>query len=157
MIKIKYTFTALLLTILFGTTKLYSQTVLTTTEEEYNYVTKGYQVQIESGLDMKKGYTFKDLGYWSLKYDDGSRGFSFKGLYRGADTKPCAIMAIYQKKDGEKITYKEYYCIPTMTAESLWDRTLAQINASFEKTNASQIYASMIWALMKLSSQEVAK
>ena len=27
-----------------------------TTEEEYNYMTKGYQMQESSGLDMKKGY-----------------------------------------------------------------------------------------------------
>jgi hypothetical protein len=26
-----------------------------TTEEEYNYLTKGYAIQISSGLDMKKG------------------------------------------------------------------------------------------------------
>jgi hypothetical protein len=29
-----------------------------TTLEEYNYVTKGYAVQIEQGLDMKAGYEF---------------------------------------------------------------------------------------------------
>jgi hypothetical protein len=28
-----------------------------TTEEEYNYMIKGYDIQISSGLDMKKGYT----------------------------------------------------------------------------------------------------
>lgn len=27
-----------------------------TTDEEYNYVTKGLKIQMESGLDMKKGY-----------------------------------------------------------------------------------------------------
>ncbi|WP_421799825.1 hypothetical protein [Haliscomenobacter sp.] len=30
-----------------------------TTQEEYNYVTKGYKIQQESGLDMKKGYSIK--------------------------------------------------------------------------------------------------
>lgn len=37
-----------------------------TTEEEYNFVTIGFKVQLESGLDMKKGYALKDLGSWSL-------------------------------------------------------------------------------------------
>ena len=32
-----------------------------TTVEEYNYVSKGYKVQLESGLDMKKGYEMIDL------------------------------------------------------------------------------------------------
>lgn len=33
-----------------------------TTEEEYNYLTKGYRVQLESGLDMKKNYLLEDWG-----------------------------------------------------------------------------------------------
>ena len=33
-----------------------------TSEEEYNYLTKGYKVQIESGLDMKKGYALHNMG-----------------------------------------------------------------------------------------------
>lgn len=154
--KFKIILATLFLTVFFGVTKLYSQTI-TTTEEEYNYVTKGYQVQLESGLDMKKGYTIKDLGDWSLKYSDGTRGLTFKGLYRGADIKPCAIMSIYQKKEDGTATYSEYYCIPTADASTLWDRTLTQLNANFNKSNANQIYAGMIWGLMHLSSQEIAK
>lgn len=152
-----FIFVTLLITVLFGSVKTYSQTPVTTTEEEYNYITKGYQVQIESGLDMKKGYTLKDIGDWSLKYGDGNRGFTFKGLYRGTNTKPCAIMAIYNKKEGEKITYKEYYCIPTLTAEALWNKTLSQLSANFEKSNANQMYSAMVWALMKLAAQEIVK
>ncbi|NJO87153.1 MAG: hypothetical protein HC821_03880 [Lewinella sp.] len=30
-----------------------------TTEEEYRYVTYGYQEQLEKGLDDKKGYSWK--------------------------------------------------------------------------------------------------
>jgi len=33
-----------------------------TTQEEYNYITKGYKIQVESGLDMKKGYILTELG-----------------------------------------------------------------------------------------------
>lgn len=137
----------------FATTKLYSQP---TTEEEYNYVTKGYKIQIESGLDMKAGYTLKDFGEWSLKYPDASRGFIFKGLYRGEETKPCAVMAIYQKKVNEKKKL-EYYCIPTLDAEPLWSKTLAQLDESFNSENVRQMYTAMIWALMKLSMQEIYK
>jgi len=51
--------TKLLLSIaLFASFNIYGQSIKTlgTTLEEYNYITKGYKVQIESGLDMKKGY-----------------------------------------------------------------------------------------------------
>ncbi len=46
-----------------------------TTDEEYNYAIKGYQAQVEAGLDMKKGYVLKDLGDWPALYTDGTRGF----------------------------------------------------------------------------------
>ncbi len=57
----------LLLLILLSLTylKSYSQTISPTTIEEYNYITKGYKTMIESGLDMKKGYSFKDLGNYT--------------------------------------------------------------------------------------------
>ena len=136
-------------------TKSFSQA---TTDDEYNYVVKGYQAQVEGGLDMKKGYILKDLGDWSALYTDGTRGFKFIGLYRSTDTKPCAIMAIYQKKDNGKLSYQEYYCIPTTDApQNLWDRTMSQINANFGKPNADEILGGMTWSLMKFSAQEMAK
>src|SRR5258705_13789581 len=126
--KINLILTTFLITFFFGIVNLYSQSKITTSEEEYNFVTKGYKVQIESGLDMKKGYVIKDLGEWNLKYSDVSRGFAFKGLYRENDTIPCAVMAIYQKKRSGKPAISEYYCIPTLDAEMLWDRTMSQVN-----------------------------
>ena len=136
-------------------TKSYSQA---TTDEEYNYVIKGYQAQAEAGLDMKKGYMLKELGEWAALYTDGTRGFKFIGLYRSTDTKPCAIMAVYQKKDNGKVSYQEYYCIPTGDApQTLWDRTMQQLNANFGKPNANEILAGMTWSLMKFTAQEMGK
>ncbi|MEP7168002.1 MAG: hypothetical protein ABI855_01400 [Bacteroidota bacterium] len=152
--KIRFWIAAITLTTLFFSVKAYSQT---TTQEEYNYITKGYKTQIESGLDMKNGYILKDFGDWSLKYSGVTRGLMFKGLYRTDSIKPCAIMAIYQKKEPGKQTYSEYFCIPTTGAEDLWEQTLAQLNENYDKANANQIYIGMIWALMKLSSQEITK
>ena len=142
---------------LSGSTQLFSQSKTTTTEEEYNYVTKGYKVQIESGLDMKKGYSLKDLGEWNLKYSDVSRGFAFKGLYRDNDTIPCAVMAIYQKKRNNKPAISEYYCIPTLDAALLWERTMSQVNQDYNQSNANEIYVGMVWALMKFASQQTFK
>jgi len=44
-----------------------------TTEEEYNYMTKGYKLQMDGGLDMKKGYatdtpTDIKVGDYSFKF-----------------------------------------------------------------------------------------
>lgn len=127
-----------------------------TTEEEYNYVTKGYKVQMETGLDMKKGYALKDLGTWSLNFGtDGTRDASFKGLYKDNATKPCAIMLIYKRPS---TGYTEYYCIPTTDApEALWNKTLDQINTHFSEASAKAVYSTLVWSLMKFSVQQTAK
>jgi hypothetical protein len=128
-----------------------------TTLEEYNFVTKGYKIQIDGGLDMKKGYTLKDLGEHSLNFNqDGKRECKFKGLYRDTVlSKPCAIMMIYTRKSSG---YIEYYCIPTLDAEStLWDKLLEQLNSHLEDQYVKQMYETMIWALIKFSSQETGK
>lgn len=54
-----------------------------TTEEEYNYMTKGYQMQLSSGLDMKKGYM---LGT-TVSIKDHDYSFNFMPLQKvGTDT-----------------------------------------------------------------------
>lgn len=60
----------IILAILFFTSFSYSQT----TQEEYNYLTKGYREQISKGLDLKKGYQFENL----LVYKSGRYTFDFK-------------------------------------------------------------------------------
>lgn len=89
-----------------------------TTEEEFLYITKGYKIQQESGLDMKRGYFFRDLGshgislpknesttYWRVK---------IQPLYRESNPQfPCAIMMIIRKgvEGREKEESQEFYCI----------------------------------------------
>ena len=55
-----------------------------TTEEEYNYMTKGYRMQLEGGLDMKKGYVTDD----PTEIKEADYSFKFIPLARltGKDT-----------------------------------------------------------------------
>lgn len=77
-----------------------------TTLEEYNYVTKGYKVQIESGLDMKKGYELEDIDKQSTK----ERTAELKVLHRVKDGKKeiAAYMVVYTRSGNST----EYICIP---------------------------------------------
>lgn len=77
-----------------------------TSLEEYNYLTKGYKVQIESGLDMKQGYELKDIDSKSTK----DRTASLKVLYRvkGASKEISGYLVIYNKNGNAQ----EYICIP---------------------------------------------
>jgi hypothetical protein len=99
---------------------IYAQTTL----EEYNYVTKGYKVQSESGLDMKKGYEFEDLDKVSTKIATAE----MKCLYRVKDNKKeiAAYLIIYKRESRDA----EYICVPSPKSDDeimrkyfsvLWD------------------------------------
>jgi hypothetical protein len=107
-------FTLAVLFLLLTCTVLYAQT----TEEEFNYITKGYKIQLESGLDMKKGYELKEIAYQNSNVyynlndsteEDGVQKVWLKALYRikGTTKSVAAYMIIYQLNDG----LKEFYCI----------------------------------------------
>ena len=147
----KSKFLILFTSILFISNHSLSQT----TQEEYNFITKGYLVQLESGLDMKKGYSLVDLGAWGLNKGDEQRNCEFKALFKQGQNKPCAVMMIYKRTDiSNGAAY--YLCIPSSDAPSeIWQQTLTFINTYF-KDNES-LTNTVIWALMKLSSQEISK
>jgi len=102
------------------TGKAYGQTTL----EEYNYVTKGYRIQLESGLDMKKGYLIEDIDKQATK----ERAAELQVLFRVKDgNKVIAAYMISYKRSGLPT---EYICIPNPNSseeimskywKQLWD------------------------------------
>lgn len=131
-----------ILFVIFFTLPAFSQT----TEEEYNYVTKGYKIQIESGLDMKKGYRFDEIAeHYTTSNTNIRRTCKFLALYRLGELKPCAILCIYSRSDNG---FKDYICIPTYDAsKDLWNAMNKKLN-SYEGDGAQAI----IWGLSKLTA-----
>lgn len=127
-----------------------------TSEEEYNYLTKGYAIQISSGLDMKKGYTMKDMGRWPVNFEGGiERAATFKGLFRDGSSAPCALLMIYKRMDNSTT---EYFCIPTLDADKeLWDRTLQQVSTAANAMGSGGMDTAIIYGLMHFGMQEVSK
>lgn len=81
-----------------------------TTMEEYNYMTKGYKIQVESGLDMKKGYYFVDMGEHKI----GNYVFNVKKLVRENRQELAGTLIISHAE----ISGKTYYtAIPVNNAE----------------------------------------
>ncbi len=81
-----------------------------TTLEEYNYMTKGYKIQVESGLDMKKGYYFNEIG----EHQIGNYHFTIKNLVR-ENLRQLAGILIISRSD---VTSKVYYsAIPVNNPE----------------------------------------
>jgi hypothetical protein len=74
-----------------------------TTQEEYNFMTKGYQQLIESGLDMKKGYALADTMAFTTqgqKYE-----FYFMNLVRQKDKSLAGTIVIAFSKAWNKKYY----------------------------------------------------
>ena len=99
----------LVLLIGFNSLLLFGQTAnqpAPTTEEEYNYLTKGYKVQIESGLDMKKGYEIVSIDTVSTKIATAE----LFTLNRIKDSKKeiAAYLIIYKRTSRTT----EYICVP---------------------------------------------
>lgn len=76
-----------------------------TTIDEYNYVIKGYKIQIESGLDMKKGYEISNMGTEAT----AERRVILKKLVRTNTKKTAAYMLEYKLGNNPA----EYICIPS--------------------------------------------
>lgn len=77
-----------------------------TTLEEYNYLKKGYKTQVETGLDMKKGYNLEKVDEVTF----GVRKAELSKLIKTVEgkQKTAAYLLIYQRQSYGK----EYLCIP---------------------------------------------
>jgi hypothetical protein len=118
---------------------------LGTTQEEYNYITKGYRIQIESGLDMKKGYTMKDIQ--TERHNDYY--LEMKALYRDGSTAPCAIMVItqYQSDINGWGVHTYYYCIPHWaSSQKIWDDYDYSMNTLAEARDVLAVTRAICWA-----------
>ncbi len=76
-----------------------------TTEQEYNYLTKGYSETISKGLDLKQGYELQDM----YLHSDTLYDFDFK-LFVNQKTKKTqgVLVTAVSKLWGNKY----YLCIP---------------------------------------------
>ncbi len=104
-----------LLMVLSNFNNAFCQKINPTSEEEYNFGTVGYKIQLQNKLPMKQGYRIADFGI----FEEPDRTVAFKGLIRHGEEYPCAIIMIYTK---DKFP-PEYFCIPTEDAPfELWER-----------------------------------
>lgn len=120
------------------------QTNKGTTLEEYNYVSKGYKIQIDSGLDMKKGYSFEEYGIFKDTRGVRTRQVEFKGLFRDGEDEPCAYLGIFEKKGTNRIFH---VCVPNAHADfSIWDK----FSTDFRKiTPSGELQVEYVMAVFK--------
>lgn len=91
-----------------------------TTLEEYNYLTKGYKMQLEGGLDMKKGYYMVDMGETRTEYNSFARVTEIKLLCREKDSLICATLMIVKRTDTD---FLKYVCVPMAnSSDDIWNK-----------------------------------
>ncbi len=76
-----------------------------TTIDEYNYLTKGLEVSIENGLDIKSGYSLEKFNERKV----ADYHFDFYHFLKG-DAKYPAAISIIAKSNVSGTTY--FYCLP---------------------------------------------
>lgn len=100
-----------------------------TTEEEYNYLSRGYKIQVESGLDMKKGYSIRLLDATAVTLQGTEVKAEYSGLYRDGSESPCAILVTVSKVGSRE---RGYLAIPSHDApKEMWDRAFEDLNNRF--------------------------
>ena len=123
-----------------------------TTNDEYNYMVKGYQIQASSGLDMKKGYKLEDL----TTVEKGSYSFNFKAFLRTDNTLAGVLVVAVSKSWGNKyyigIPIGNDYLIPYYESEvSKWDEPMTTAYAYA----VSQLYMNVLNSyLIKLVDEQ---
>ncbi len=131
-----------------------------TTLEEYNYMSKGYKIQSESGLDMKKGYRFKDLDphYVELTNEKGQsyqRKIEVRLLIREGEVKPCGILLIYKRTDNGVTIYLG---VPNRNSpKEIWSKYSEDFSAELMTTDKDPkgIGYAVMWCLSKTLSDAI--
>lgn len=80
-----------------------------TSLEEYNYLTKGYQIYKEYGGDMKRGYEMQFID----QQTSGDRDAILLAFKKSSNKQVVAYLLIYSYYSSKlQKTIKEYICIP---------------------------------------------
>lgn len=90
----------------------FSQEKAVTTVEEYNYLTQGYKLALETGADLKAGYEL-------IKIDEDKIGdFSVSYfIFKNTESKKTKAMLLVLKKDKDKADKVVYLCLPFNNGE----------------------------------------
>lgn len=121
-----------------------------TTLDEYTFVIVGYKQSLNLKLEMKKGYSLKDID----SYIDEDRRLEFKALYRDSEKNPCAVMMIYYLPKGAAPLY---YCIPTNNASAeIWDKFYKDMSTGDDNPEKRYRFfaLSISKIMMKLAGEE---
>ena len=124
-----------------------------TTEAEYNYITKGYKIGLDSGMDLKQGYKLESIA----TLNEGSYSYDFKIFYREQEKILAGVMVVATSKIWGNVYY---LCIPSNSPDMIqrystdldkWDR---DILLSYSKVLSSLSSAYITDSVNKILSEK---
>ena len=122
----------------------------TTTEIEFNYLTKGYAVDMSEGRDLKSGYRLDPMGQ---EYAIGTYTFNFSAFVKLDEKAVAAILVVAKSKEWNN-TY--YLCIPFNNQE-LFQKYYNEIGAWDAPISRAYAYVTSTWfagvAAMELNKE----
>lgn len=125
----------------------YNEGQMATTTEIYNYVTKGLEIQLKSGLDMKRGYYLWDKISRAIGSPGSRTTFEYKALIFESTQKVCAWVVVF-KQNGVIV---KYFCIPTQSSrKEVWEKCFIDLRDSNLESDS---YLAFTWSMMNLIGQ----
>jgi hypothetical protein len=131
-----------------------------TTTEIYNYITKGYITTISQGLDMKKGYAYKDLlegAEFEGSLSTSKYQFVYRKFYEEKNPDETVAFMILLKKNG---TVAAVFCMPSAkSAEKLWSLFFKDITARLYADQKNQMLSeiAMLFSAAFYAAEECEK
>jgi hypothetical protein len=117
-----------------------------TTQEDYNYITKGYQDDIEKGKGIKTGYNIKEIQSQTAVTVDGIRRYVTVYYFRKG-----LVNKAFLVKCNDSVGNTRYMCIPSANSDSdLWDQMFSDFASTGKEWNVTFVYA-----LSRLTSQKL--
>jgi len=108
----------------------YKLSAYTVSEEEYNYLTKGYLTQIDQGLDMKQGYFIAT----QYKIDDSNYNYEFRYLFKKLPNNSFAFIGYIIKARSVNWGNTYWFCIPNDYDQI--DNAFKSINVDYSMTKS---------------------
>jgi len=134
-----------LLLFILGSGLAYSQT----TQDEYNYMTKGWLTMQQQGLGNKAGYTTADKGKYTMEFPGFNLEVSVQSLLRTADNSLAGyIVMVHDTKKNNT----QYFGVPTKNSDqAIWNQTVSAIRVTYAKDQTG--YEAIMYAMMHVAGQ----
>jgi hypothetical protein len=119
-----------------------------TTQDEYNYMAKGWLSMQQQGMGMKSGYATADKGKYVLEYGGYNLEVSVLNLTRTADNSSAGyIVMVHDTKKNNT----QYFAVPTKnTDQSIWNQTLASVRQVYGKDQSG--FEAIMYAFMHIAN-----